>query len=32
VYLFASRKYAKDYDDIKKNRSVEGLINIWQTE
>jgi predicted amidophosphoribosyltransferase len=28
VYIFASRKYAKDYDDIKKNRSVEGLINI----
>ena len=30
VYLFASRKYAKDYNDIKINRSVEGLTNLWQ--
>jgi hypothetical protein len=30
VYLFASRKYAKDYNDIKMNRSVEGLTNLWQ--
>ena len=29
VYIFASRKYAKDYVDIKENRSVEGLINLW---
>lgn len=29
VYIFASRKYAKDYADIKENRSVEGLINLW---
>ena len=28
VYIFASRKYAKDYADIKENRSVEGLINL----
>jgi len=29
VYIFASRKYAKDYDDIRQNRSVEGLTNLW---
>ena len=28
VYIFASRKYAKDYDDIRQNRSVEGLTNL----
>jgi len=29
VYIFASRKYAKDYADIKENRSVEGLTSLW---
>ena len=28
VYIFASRKYAKDYADIKENRSVDGLIDL----
>ena len=32
VYVFASRKYAKDYNDIKSNRSVEGLTNLWLME
>ena len=30
VYVFASRKYAKDFNDIKTHRSVEGLTNLWQ--
>ena len=29
IYTFASRKYAYDYEKIKKNRSVEGLTNLW---
>ena len=29
VYTFASRKYVYDYNKIKKNRSVEGLTNLW---
>lgn len=28
VYLFASRKYAKDYNEIRTGRSVEGLTNL----
>mgnify|MGYP003652192023 FL=1 len=28
VYVFASRKYASDYESIKKNRSVQGLIDL----
>jgi len=29
VYAFASRKYASDYEVIKKNRSVQGLVDLW---
>jgi len=29
VYTFASRKYANDYETIKKNRSVQGLVDLW---
>lgn len=32
VYVFASRKYAVDYETIKKNRSVNGLVDLWQEE
>ena len=32
VYVFASRKYASDYESIKQNRSVQGLIDLWATE
>lgn len=28
VYMFASRKYAVDYETIKQNRSVQGLIDL----
>ena len=28
VYVFASRKYASDYESIKQNRSVQGLIDL----
>jgi hypothetical protein len=28
VYVFASRKYATDYETIKKNRSVQGLVDL----
>jgi hypothetical protein len=28
VYVFASRKYAADYETIKKNRSVQGLVDL----
>ena len=28
VYVFASRKYAADYETIKQNRSVQGLIDL----
>lgn len=28
VYIFACRKYSTDFADIKKHRSVEGLIDI----
>ena len=29
VYAVASRKYAVDYETIKKNRSVQGLVDLW---
>ena len=29
VYAFASRKYATDYATIKQNRSVQGLVDLW---
>ena len=28
VYVFASRKYAADYETIKQNRSVQGLVDL----
>ncbi len=28
VYAVASRKYAVDYETIKKNRSVQGLVDL----
>lgn len=28
VYVFASRKYASDYESIKTSRSVEGLVDL----
>ena len=28
VYVVASRKYAADYETIKQNRSVQGLIDL----
>jgi hypothetical protein len=28
VYVFASRKYVTDYEVIKKNRSVQGLVDL----
>ena len=28
VYVFASRKYAADYETIKQNRSVHGLVDL----
>ena len=28
VYIFAMRKYTNDYSEIKKNRSVEGLVDL----
>jgi hypothetical protein len=28
VYIVATRKYASDYDSIKKNRSVQGLVDL----
>ena len=28
VYVFASRKYATDYEVIRKNRSVQGLVDL----
>ena len=28
VYTFASRKYLYDYNKIKKNRSIQGLVDL----
>tara|TARA_R110000782_G_C14742099_1_gene406283 strand:- start:742 stop:1089 length:348 start_codon:yes stop_codon:yes gene_type:complete len=28
IYVVASRKYAADYETIKKNRSVQGLVDL----
>ena len=32
IYSSASNNYLSEYNNIKKNRSVEGLINLWDKE